>query len=107
MYIDLLIITLILVGIFYSGFPYEIENIISKRLKFGKFKLPKPFSCPLCMTWWTTLLYIIITGNLTLFNILACLLLALSTTAIDSAYRLVFSLIETFFAWLNEMLTGK
>ena len=48
MYTDLLLIALILTGIFYSGFPYEFEEIISKKLKFGKFKLPKPFGCPLC-----------------------------------------------------------
>ena len=107
MYTDLAIITAILVGIFYSGFPYEFEELVSKRLKFGKFRLPKPFSCPLCMTWWTTLLYIIATGNLTLFNILVCLLLALSTTWIDSLYRFIFSVLETFFVWLNELLSGR
>ena len=107
MYTDLAIITLILVGIFYSGFPYEFEEIVSKRLKVGKFKLPKPFSCPLCMTWWTTLAYIIITGNLSLFNILVCLLFALSTGWIDSLYRLIFSVIETFIVWLTEILTGQ
>ncbi len=107
MYTDLIIIALILTGIFYSGFPYEFEELVSKRLKFGKFKLPKPFSCPLCMTWWTTLLYIIVTGNLSLFNILVCLLLALSTGWIDSLYRLIFSVIETFIVWLTEILTGQ
>lgn len=107
MYTDLALIAAILTGIFYSGFPYEFEEIVSKKLKFGKFKLPKPFGCPLCMTWWCCLAYIIVTGHFTLFNILVCLLLALSTGWIDSLYRLIFSVIETFIVWLNELLTGK
>lgn len=107
LYVKLLIITAFVVGVFYSGFPYEFEEIISKRLKFGRFKLPKPFGCQLCMSFWLNIIYILCTGNVTLFNILACLLFALSTTAIENAYRLVFSVLETFFVWLNELLTGK
>lgn len=100
-------ITAFVVGVFYSGFPYEFEEIISKRLKFGRFKLPKPFGCQLCMSFWLNIIYILCTCNVTLFNILACLLFALSTTAVENAYRLVFSVLETFFVWLNELLTGK
>lgn len=106
MYIDLLLIAAILTGIFYSGFPYEFEEIVSKRLKIGKFKLPKPFGCPLCLTWWTCLIYIICTGNLTLFNVLACLLFALSTPVINSVYGLVFTTAENFISWLNERING-
>lgn len=107
LYVKLLIITAFVTGVFYSGFPYEIEEIISKRLKFGRFRLPKPFGCQLCMSFWLNIIYILCTCNVTLFNILACLLFALSTTAIENAYRLVFSVLETFFVWLNELLTGK
>ena len=106
MYIDMLLISAILTGIFYSGFPYEFEKIVSKRLKFGQFKLPKPFSCPLCMTWWTCLIYIICIKQFTLFNIFACLMFALSTNVINSVYGLVFSTLENFVAWLNERING-
>lgn len=102
----MLLISAILTGIFYSGFPYEFEEIISKKLKFGKFKLPKPFSCPLCMTWWTTLIYIICIKQFTLFNIFACLMFALSTGVINSVYGLVFSTLENLVAWLNERING-
>jgi hypothetical protein len=102
----LLIITAFVTGVFYSGFPYEIEEIISKRLKFGRFKLPKPFSCPLCMSFWLNIFYILCTNNVNLLNILACLLLALSTPALDAAFRLVYSALENLFIWLNEKING-
>ena len=110
MILDLIYITLIIVGIFYSGFPYEFEQIIDKRLKrsgsLGTFRIPKPFGCQLCMTWWTTLIYIIVTGNLSLPNILICLLFAISTTAVESAYRLVFDTVETILVSINEHING-
>ena len=107
LYTKLLIITAFVTGVFYSGFPYEIEEIVTKRLKFGHFKLPKPFGCPLCMSFWLNIIYILCTGNVSLLNILACLLIALSTGALENAYRLIYSALETFFVWLNELLTGK
>lgn len=103
---DLICIAFIVVAVFYSGFPSEIESMIDRRVKFGTFRLPKPFSCQLCMTFWCTLIYIICTGNFSIPNILICLILALSTTAIESAYRLVFDTIETFLVKLNEHINS-
>ena len=107
MILDLVYIACIVVAVFYSGFPFEIESMIDKRVKFGRFRLPKPFSCQLCTTFWCTLIYIACTGNLSLLNILICLLLALSTTAIESAYRLVFDTLETFLVRLNERINSR
>lgn len=103
---DLICIAFIITGIFYSGFPYEFEEAVSKRLKFGRFRIPKPFGCQLCLTWWTSLAYVIATGNATLPNILLCLALALSTNAIESLYRLVFDTIETILVKVNEYLNS-
>lgn len=103
---DLVYITLIVVAVFYSGFPFEIESMIDRRVKFGRFKLPKPFSCQLCMTFWCTLIYTLCTGAISLPNILICLLLALSTTAVESAYRLVFDTLETFLVKINELINS-
>lgn len=103
---DLICIAFIITGVFYSGFPYEIEEIISKRLKFGRFRIPKPFGCQLCLTFWCTLLYIIIIGAFSFPNMLLCLILALSTSAIEALYRLVFETIETVIIRLNDRLNG-
>lgn len=51
-----------------SGIIDELEDMIGKWLKC-KIKIPKPFSCSLCSSWWLGLLYIIIMGKFTILNI--------------------------------------
>lgn len=76
MLIDLFLITLIIVFIIdISGFVDEMETILSKWLK-GKARVPKPFSCSLCMTWWTGLIYLLIIGEFTLLWIATVALFA-------------------------------
>ena len=53
-----------------SGFIPELESVLSKSLRF-KVRIPKPFSCSLCLTWWTALLYLVLSYNLTLPYVLA------------------------------------
>lgn len=69
LYINILMITFICVYIIdLSGVIDELEDIIGKWLKC-KIKIPKPFSCSLCSSWWLGLLYIIIMGKFTILNI--------------------------------------
>ena len=37
---------------------------------------PRPWSCSICMSWWCSLLYLIIVGKVTLLNI--CIILIMS-----------------------------
>lgn len=71
---NLVMIAVIIMLVFESGFVDSIDLAINRRWRF--FHLPKPFSCSLCMTFWTTLIYIMINGELTFFNVMICLLLA-------------------------------
>jgi hypothetical protein len=69
MCIDLFLITLITVFIVdISGIIDSVEASLSKWLK-GKVRIPKPFSCSLCMTWWVGLIYILCLGEFNLINI--------------------------------------
>lgn len=69
LYINILMLTFICVYIIdLSGVIDELEDIIGKWLKC-KIKIPKPFSCSLCFSWWLGLLYIIIMGKFTILNI--------------------------------------
>lgn len=69
LYINILMLTFICVYIIdLSGVIDELEDIIGKWLKC-KIKIPKPFSCSLCSSWWLGLLYIIIMGKFTILNI--------------------------------------
>lgn len=64
--INLLIISNILVFVIdVSGFVQEMETLIHKHF-FPKYpreaiSIPKPFSCSLCLTFWTGLIYLIFT----------------------------------------------
>ena len=43
-------------GIGYAGFVDEIEGWLKR--KWNRFAhIPKPFSCELCMTFWTAMIY--------------------------------------------------
>lgn len=68
-----------------ARFPEDIQPILSKLLGF-KVRIGKPLICPLCMTWWTGLLYLIIAGGLSLVNITLLLLISSSTTLIENLY---------------------
>lgn len=68
-----------------AKFPEDIQPILSKLLGF-KVRIGKPLICPLCMTWWTGLLYLIIVGSVSLLNIALLLLIAASTPLIENLY---------------------
>lgn len=71
MILSLLLINIIIVLIFISGFVDEVDDTINRKWRFHH--LPKPFSCALCMTWWTSLAYILFSGQLSLVSIALCL----------------------------------
>lgn len=79
--LNYLYITLIIIFIVdISGFIDSIKYLLSKILGFNVTKL-KPIDCSLCLTFWSTLIYTILT-DLTLFNILLCCVFSYSTTYI-------------------------
>lgn len=71
MIINLLLINLIVTLIFLSGFVDSIDEAINKRWKF--YHLPKPFSCCLCSTFWASLIWVIVAGQVSLLSIALCL----------------------------------
>lgn len=81
MFLRLIIIACVVVlTIDLSGFIKSLKSFISLKLTKGKidsnsFSI-KPFDCSYCMTFWCSLLYITIAGQLTLVNILFALLCA-------------------------------
>ena len=51
-----------------SGFRPALLGALSKWLK-GPVKSLKPFTCSLCMTWWSSLVLLIVTGRFTLAGV--------------------------------------
>lgn len=72
MILNLLFINLIVVLVFLSGFWDSVDEYINKKFGVG-YHIPHILACSLCQCWWLSLFYIIITGNLTIFNIVLCL----------------------------------
>ena len=92
---NLLIISVLCVfAVDYSGFMDEIGDYLTKILRSKlPLKIPKPFSCSTCMTWWTGLFYLLIIKDLTFVNILFLILISASTDLIHH----LFSTIKGFF----------
>lgn len=94
MILDLLLMTIIIVFIIdLSGVLESIEAFLSKWLK-GKAKVPKPFSCSLCSTWWSGLIYLWVCSQFTLLNITIVALFAFLTPVISN-----------LLVWIKETLS--
>lgn len=52
-----------------SGFIPSLEMSLSKWLKIKQAHIPKPFGCSLCMGWWLGLIYLLVTGQFGLSQI--------------------------------------
>lgn len=106
MIIDILQIAIIVVCIVdLSGIIQSIQKLFAKFLSakdFNNIKLPL-ISCSLCVTWWTSLIYIIATGNFTLTNIMLSILIATMTSVIKDlilSVKDIFTKILEMTQWL-------
>lgn len=98
--INCLFITIICVVILDQlHFWDDITSVISGWMTNGKIKKPiplKPFSCSVCMSWWTNLAYIIVTNQFSILMILYILTLSWTTPIISSILTLVKNLFLKF-----------
>ena len=103
MILNLLLINLFVCLVHEAGFFETIDTMISERYKF--YHLPYIFMCGLCQTFWLSLLYVIITGQLSILSVSLCLINAHMTKIITPLYRfienLVLKVIELLNGWLN------
>lgn len=76
--------------IFYRGRPYREDAHF------------KPFDCSLCMSWWSGLLYLLITRTLSLFNIAILLFFAWSTTMEKDIFILIKDIVTKLLDLLYE-----
>ena len=94
MIIDLILIQLIIVFIIdLSGAVESFKLFISKILTKGKIQTTnfdlKPFTCSLCMTWWTGLIYLLICHSFTIPYIAFVALLSFLTPLSSSILLLI------------------
>ena len=97
-YLNILLIAVIVVIVIdNTDFVDNIKKLISSLLTKGKIKSSnyslKPFDCSLCMTFWISLIYLIIQNQVTLFTITYTLVIALLTPQINDLVKLLQDLI--------------
>lgn len=96
----LLIATIYVFGLDISGFWQALSSAIKRWLTGGRMSQPfqlKPFSCSLCMTFWTGLLYLLLTHHLTIANAAFVCLVAMLTPRIKDLLLVVDGLLAKLF----------
>ena len=99
-----MIVNLLIINIFWICvldllfFADELGVILTKIMRSKlPLKLPKPFSCSTCMTWWTGLVYLLIINQLTFVNILFLIL-------ISAGSRVMFHFIQSIFGFIDRLI---
>lgn len=94
---SILIISVIVIDI--SGFVYSIKVAIGKFLGISPngFRI-KPFDCSFCMSFWVSLIYLLVVGRFTLANIAVVLLLCCLTTPLKN---LIMSVTDKLTKWMD------
>lgn len=99
MILDLFLITIIICFLIdISGIIESIEWWLSKWLKVP-CKIPKPFSCSLCMTFWIGLIYISIL-DFSLINLLFVCLFAALSEEISNFIKIIKQLVH----WVQDAI---
>ena len=94
---SILIISVIVIDI--SGFIHSIKAAIGKYLGISpnSFRI-KPFDCSFCMTFWISMIYLLVVGRFSLVNIAIVLLLCCLTTPLKN---LVMSVRDKLTKWMD------
>lgn len=102
--IDLLIIACLWVFVLdLSGFIDHLEAGLSRWLGV-RCRIPRPFSCSLCMTWWTGLAYLLIVNKLMLLPVLGLAFFSFSTSLIYQTAIFLRESAEILIAFLGRLI---
>ena len=72
------------------------------KVKPENINIGKPFSCSLCLTFWLSIIYIIVTNQFSLMNLVFICLLALLSSNISEAMMQI----KDFIAWLQMKINN-
>lgn len=104
--LDMTIITLITVFVidmtdFIPSTKRMIYRVIAKKPGRDDWTF-KPFDCSLCMTFWLSLTYLLITSSLTLPHLLYACLCSYFTPVIRETYGLAYDFAVSVIAGIRE-----
>ena len=83
---EITVIVVIVVDI--SGFIDSIKSLIGKVLGINNVNL-KPLDCSLCMNFWASMVYLVITNELSITAVMVTLLLSTMTPVIQDLIYLI------------------
>lgn len=92
MVIDLILISIIVVFVIdLSGIIDHLKKLLWKLLKSEPYQpyIFKPFDCSLCMTWWISLIWLLITNQLSLITITVVCITSFLTPVIENLLILI------------------
>ena len=99
-FLDLLFLTLVVVFIVdLSGFTDSWLSAFSKWLGHTVRDF-KPFTCSLCMTWWTGIVYLLVTGQFSIPLLAYVALLAFLSFPIRDFFIFIK---ELLLKWINKL----
>lgn len=101
--LDLLAINCFVVLVHEAGFFDYLDNWVSEQFKFQH--LPYIMLCALCQVFWLSLLYVIITRQLTLWTVAICVLNGHMTKVVQPLYKLVENLLLKLIELINNCLS--
>lgn len=87
--IDLILVAMVTIYIVdLSGFTDTWLKVLS-HYKGRRIQELKPFSCSLCMVWWVCLIFLLVTGNLTLSMVAFSALLSFLSVPLGQMMHLI------------------
>lgn len=112
MILDLFYITLILVFIIdISGFTYSIRDVISKyyskkfKINIDPENIKLPYiTCSLCSVWWTGIIYLFVTHNITLCGLALVAIYSALTSVIASFMQLILDLCNSIISKIYKII---
>lgn len=102
MILNLLYICLIVALVFESGFWDALDGYIGEWFGLG-YHLPHIFMCALCQCFWLSLLYVILSGNISLFNVVLCLINAHMVNVMIPLFKTVQNIIMKIIELINKI----
>lgn len=89
-----------------SGFTDSWRGALQRWLKVKALGPVKPFDCSLCMTWWTTLAYALITGNLSLPVVAYCAALSSLSNTFALLMGFILNALNSAINYVTDKITA-
>lgn len=104
----LLLAVIVVVIVDLSGFTESWKGWLKWMLTKGQFSSPdysfKPFDCSLCITFWSGLVYLLVTAQFSLPMLAYLLVVAFLTPVIKDALILVKDMVTFFLRIINNLI---